>query len=158
MTESKTQAWIEEHEVKIRDAFDLFDTDKANALMQEDCGNVMRALGIFPSEAQLMKEYLPVLRDDDNGGYVTYKKFEREVLRILATKECEPSNADTMMQAFRTIDTGNTGVISAELLEELLVTKGTAFRPKEVEDFLDAAKDSETGNIYYEDYVSLLYK
>lgn len=144
-------------EGQIRDAFDLFDTDKANALIQEDVGNAMRSLGAFPSEAQLMKEYMPVLRDDDNGGYIPYKNFEKEMLRIMASKECEPSPADLMMQAFRTIDSSNTGIVSAELLEELLVTKGTAFRPKEVEAFLDVAKDPETGNIFYEDYVALLY-
>lgn len=156
--EPKSQAWIEEQESLIRDAFDLFDTDKANALMPEDVGNVMRALGAYPSESQLMKEYMPVLKDDENGGYVPHKKFEKEMLRILTTRECEPSSADAMMQAFRAIDANNTGVISAELLEELLVTKGTAFRPKEVEAFLEVAKDGETGNIYYEDYVALLFQ
>ena len=48
------------------------------------------------------------------------------------------------------------GFIDAEHMRELLETKGTPFRPKEMENFLSRAKDMETGNIYYEDYVAVL--
>lgn len=157
MVESKSIEWKEEMEGKIAEAFSLFDRDNANAVVQEDVGNIMRALEVFPSESVLLKDYLPVLKDDDNGGYVPYKNFEALMLRILVNKESERSSAETVMQAFRAIDVGSTGMISAEMLEELLVTKGTAFRPNEVEQFLEAAKDPETGNIYYEDYVELLF-
>jgi len=157
MVESKSIEWKEEMEGKIAEAFSLFDRDNANAVVQEDVGNIMRALEVFPSESVLLKDYLPVLKDDDNGGYVPYKNFEALMLRILVNKESERSSAETVMQAFRAIDVGSTGMISSELLEELLVTKGTAFRPNEVEQFLEAAKDPETGNIYYEDYVELLF-
>jgi hypothetical protein len=32
------------------------------------------------------------------------------------------------------------------------------FRPKELETFFSVAKDPETGNVYYEDYISQLDK
>ena len=41
-------------------------------------------------------------------------------------------------------------------MEELLLTKGTPFRSTELEMFFLAAKDPETGNIYYEDYIASL--
>ena len=59
---------------------------------------------------------------------------------------------------FLTVDTNNTGYISAEMLEDLLTTKGTFFRPKELENFFLVAKDPDTGNVYYEDYIALLCK
>lgn len=43
-------------------------------------------------------------------------------------------------------------------MEQLLTTKGTAFRPKELDQFMLVAKDPSDGNIYYEDYVALLTK
>ena len=70
----------------------------------------------------------------------------------------DPDSGDMLLQAFRTIDSDNTGYISAEVVEELLTTRGTPFRPKELEAFMLVAKDAETGNIYYEDYVALLMK
>jgi Ca2+-binding EF-hand superfamily protein len=104
--------------------------------------------------------YQPALRDDDDSvsGFVTYKKFEKKMLHILATKEYEPDTADVLLQAFRTIDTNNTGYIAYEVLEDLLTSRGTGFRPRELESFFAVAKDSESGNVYYEDYVALLTK
>eukprot|EP01038_Epipyxis_sp_PR26KG_P011279 gene11279-15131_t len=156
--ESKTPEWIEQTEAKIREAFDLFDKDKADAIIQEEVGTVMRALGAYPTERALILEILPEMQDDEPTGFVSYKKFEKKMLQILATKEWDPDSGDILLQAFRTIDTDGSGYISAELMEELLQSKGAPFRPKEMEIFLSVAKDPETGNIFYEDYVALLMK
>jgi calmodulin len=156
--ESKSQEWIEQTSAKIREAFDLFDKDKGDAIIQEEVGTVMRALGAFPTERALVLEILPEMQDADPTAFVTYHKFEKKMLQILATKELDPDSGDILLQAFRTIDTDNLGYISADLMEELLTTKGTPFRPKEIELFLSVAKDQETGNVYYEDYVALLMK
>jgi calmodulin len=156
--DTKSQEWIEQTESKIREAFDLFDKDKADAIIQEEVGTVMRALGAYPTERGLVLDILPEMQDDEPTGFVSYKKFEKKMLQILATKECDPDSGDMLLQAFRTIDTDSTGFISAELLEELLTGRGTPFRPKELESFLMVARDPESGNIYYEDYVALLMK
>jgi Ca2+-binding EF-hand superfamily protein len=156
--DTKSQEWIEQTEAKIREAFDLFDKDKNDAIIQEEVGTVMRALGAYPTERDLVLNILPAMQDDEPTGFVSYKKFEKKMLQILATKECDPDSGDLLLQAFRTIDADNTGYVSAELMEELLTGKGTPFRPKELESFLMVAKDPETGNIYYEDYVALLMK
>ena len=156
--ETKSQEWIEQTEARIREAFDLFDKDKADAIIQEEVGTVMRALGAYPTERALVLEILPAMQDDEPTGFISYAKFEKKMLQILASKEWEPDSADLLLQAFRTIDHENTGFISAELIEELLTTRGTPFRPKEVELFMMEAKDPETGNVYYEDYVALLMK
>ncbi len=118
----------------------------------------MRALGAFPTERALVLNILPEMQDDEPTGLVSYRKFEKVMLNILATKEWEPDSSDVILQAFRTIDTDNKGFITSDVMEELLGSRGTAFRPKELESFLLAAKDPETGNIFYEDYVSLLSK
>lgn len=156
--ETKSQEWIDQTQAKIREAFDLFDKDKADAIIQEEVGTVMRALGAFPTERQLVLEILPQMQDEEPTGFVSYQKFEKKMLHLLATKECDPDSGDALLQAFRTIDTENTGFIPSELIEELLTTRGTPFRPKELESFMMIAKDPETGNIYYEDYVALLMK
>jgi len=88
----------------------------------------MRALGAFPTEKALVLEYIPEMRDDDQSDFISYNKFEKKMLQILSTKECDPDSGDILLQAFRTIDTQNTGFISADLMEELLVTKGAPFR------------------------------
>lgn len=144
--------------LKIREIFDLFDKEKSDTVVAEEVGAIMRALGVYPSERMLVKELLPEMQDDEPTGFVQYERFEKVVLRLLLSKECEPDSGDMLLQAFRTIDTNNTGFVPADVMEDLLTGKGTPFRPKEVESFLTIAKDPESGNIYYEDYIALLSK
>lgn len=149
----KTAEWVEQTELKIREAFDLFDKDKADAIIQEEVGTVMRALGAYPTERDLVLNILPEMQDDEPTGFVSYSKFEKKMIKILASKECEPDSTDLILQAFRTIDVDKNGYIPSELLEDLLTTKGIAFRAKELEAFFAVAKDAETGFVYYEDYI-----
>eukprot|EP01041_Mallomonas_annulata_P008916 gene8916-18449_t len=156
--ETKSQEWIEATEARIREAFDLFDKDKSDVVVQEEIGTIMRALGVYPTERQLVRDILPEMQDDEPTGFVRYAKFSKKMLYLLSTKELEPDTADILLQAFRAIDTENRGFITADIMEEMLTTKGTPFRPKELEQFFLVAKDPDTGNIYYEDYIALLTK
>ena len=151
---TQSAEWIEKTQAAIREAFDLFDKDKADAIVQEEVGTVMRALGAFPTERDLVLNILPDMQDDEPTGFVSFSRFEKKMLQILASRECEPDSTEMLLQAFRTIDSDNNGYISAELLEDLLTTRGTGFRPKEIEAFLAFTKDPVSGNVFYEDYCS----
>lgn len=156
--DKKSDEWFEETETRIRETFELFDKDKSDTVINEEVGTIMRALGAYPTERQLVKEIIPEMQDDEPSGFVHYDKFEKVMLRLLATKELEPDPQDILLQAFKTIDSNNTGHIPADVMEELLTGKGTPFRPKELEAFFLVAKDPETGNIYYEDYIAMMEK
>ena len=121
-------------------------------------GAIMRSLGVFPTERALIKEILPDMQDDEPTGFVSYPRFEKKMLQVMASKEWEPDSGDMLLQAFRTIDTQNLGYITADAMEDLLTTKGTEFRNPELEAFFLVAKDPDTGLIYYEDYIALLMK
>lgn len=128
--DTKNQEWIEQTEAKIREAFDLFDKDKVDAIIREEVGTVMRALGAYPTERALVLEIIPEMEDETPTGFISYKKFEKKMLQVLATKEWAPDSGDILLQAFRTIDTDNTGFLSSDMIEEFLTTKGIPFRPK----------------------------
>ena len=153
--ETKSPEWIAETEMKIREAFDLFDKDKSDAIVQEEVGTVMRYLGVYPTEKALVLEILPEMQDDEPTGFISYKKFEKKMLQLIASRQWEPDSQETILQAFRTLDSENRGYISADILEELLQSKGAPFRPKELEAFFLVAKDQESGNVFYEDYATL---
>ena len=76
----------------------------------------------------------------------------------MVNHEYAPNTASILLQAFRTIDSKNNGFITAEELQHLSLSGGTAFRPEELKSFFSVAKDPVTGNVYYEDYVSSLVK
>ena len=155
--EERGAAWIEDTKGKIREAFDLFDKDKTDSIIQEEVVTVMRALGAYPDERQLVLTYLPEMQDEEPTGFVSYARFEKVMLNLLASRECEPDSSELLLQAFRTIDAEGQGWIAAEVFEALVTSKGTPFRPKELEQFMQVAKNPETGNIFYEDYIGLCF-
>jgi len=118
----------------------------------------MKYLGVFPTEKKLVNELIPEMEDDEPTGFISYKKFETKLLQLLATNEFEPDSGDIVLQAFRVLDTEGLGYLSMDTIENVLCSKGEAFRPQELELFAAVAKDPETGNVFYEDYVSLLVK
>ena len=144
-----------EEEKKIEDAFALFDPEGKGCLIQEEVSTAMRYLGAFPSEREVVETVLPDMMEDEPTAFVTYEKFEKKMLEVMAQNLYEPDTDDVMLAAFRAIDTDKKGYIDADRMRELLSTYGTAFRPKEIDGFMSRAKDMETGRIYFEDYIAL---
>jgi len=141
---------------RIREAFDLFDKEGKGTVIQEEVSTIMRYLGSYPSEKDMVEKVLPDIQEDEPTAFVTYEKLEKKLLEVLETGEYAPDSADVLLQAFRVLDPERKGYIEASRMEELLTTRGTPFREKELESFMSVAKDLETGNIYYEDYVAML--
>mmetsp|Transcript_4571 Transcript_4571/g.7396 ORF Transcript_4571/g.7396 Transcript_4571/m.7396 type:complete len:161 (-) Transcript_4571:243-725(-) len=141
---------------KIKDAFSLFDKEKKFCVIQEEVSTIMRYLGAYPTEKAMVKEILPEIQDDEPTAFVQYDRFEQKMLEILASHEWDPDPPDVILQAFRTLDPDGLGYIDASRMKELLVTKGTPFREKELDAFMTVAKDMDTARIYYEDYVALM--
>ncbi|ETV72385.1 hypothetical protein H257_12529 [Aphanomyces astaci] len=141
---------------RIKGAFDMFDKDRKGCVIQEEVSTIMRYLGAYPSEKDIIKKILPEMQEDEPSTFVTYDRFEKKMLEVLYSHEYEPDTDETLLVAFRVLDPEKKGYIDADVMKDLLVTKGTPFREKELEGFMHVAKDGETGRVYYEDYISLL--
>uniref|UniRef100_A0A7S1XRS0 EF-hand domain-containing protein n=1 Tax=Phaeomonas parva TaxID=124430 RepID=A0A7S1XRS0_9STRA len=146
----------EEWAGKIREAFNLFDKERKGVVIVEEVGTIMRYIGAYPSERGLVSEILPAMQGDEPTSFVTYDKFEHEMLKVLFRKKWEPDSESMLLDAFRVIDADGKGFVSADELRELLVQEGTPFRAKEIEAFMNVAKDSEFNRVYYEDYIAML--
>lgn len=103
------------------------------------------------------------MQEDEPSTFVTYDRFEKKMLEVLYTNEYEPDTDETLLAAFRVrnrqtmafcsivlwsstvviacvvisynqvIDVEQKGFIEADVMRELLITKGTPFREKEME-------------------------
>lgn len=99
------------------------------------------------------------MQEDEPSTFVTYERFEKKMLEVLFTNEYEPDTDEILLAAFRVrsrstvnshdmervsrtdrererqqaIDTEQKGYIEADVMRELLTTKGTPFREKEME-------------------------
>ena len=156
MGEPRDETWYLETKKRIREAFQLFDKDRKGCVVQEEVATIMRYLGAYPTERAVVKEILPDMMGEEASAFVKYETFEPKMLELLAGGEFEPDSDETLLQCFRAFDEDGKGWVEATKLREALITKGTPFREKEIEAFMEVAKDEETGRIYYEDYVALL--
>lgn len=141
---------------KIKAAFGLFDRDNKNVVVKEEIGTIMRYLGAYPTEEELVTDILPQIQDDEETQFVKYDRFEPFMVRVLVEKSYEPDSEEVILQAFKVLDPDNQGYIDEDTIVDLLTENEWAFREKEVEDFLRVAKDLDTGYIHFEDYVGAL--
>jgi len=142
---------------KIQSSFQLFAVKNREDLIPvEEVGTIMRYLGAFPSEEQVVTEILPQIQDDELVTHVKYDRFERMMLRILAEQEYEPDSEEVLMQAFRILDPEEKGYLTEERMVELLTSNEWAFREKEIKDFLSVARDHESGFMKYAEYVEIM--
>ena len=150
---------VEGAKKRIRAAFELFDKEGKGCVIQEEVSTIMRYLGAFPSEKDMVEKILPEIQEDEPTAFVTYGKFEELMLQVLTTHDYDfllPDTEHVLLAAFKTLDADNKGYLEADRMRELLTTRGTYFRGKEIEGFMSVAKDIDTGHIFYEDYIAML--
>eukprot|EP00930_Biecheleria_cincta_P019452 TRINITY_DN14841_c0_g2_i1.p1 TRINITY_DN14841_c0_g2~~TRINITY_DN14841_c0_g2_i1.p1 ORF type:complete len:187 (-),score=35.19 TRINITY_DN14841_c0_g2_i1:286-846(-) len=150
----------------IKDAFSCFDKQHKEAVDQDEVGLIMRYLGQFPSQSDLQEIIIPELLEDDpsRDGQVSFEAFEKMMLRLLSSHQCDPDDSETLLAAFRVLDPEERGYIDSNMMHEWLSTKGKNptdyFKERETSEFLEYARDKESSDsssrIYYEDYVAKL--
>lgn len=102
------QELSEEQKQEIKEAFDLFDTDKTGTIDYHELKVALRALGFEVKKAEvldLMNEY-----DREKKGNIEYLDF----LDICTTKINERDPLDEILKAFKLFDEDGKGTICEE--------------------------------------------
>ncbi|CAG9333727.1 unnamed protein product [Blepharisma stoltei] len=140
----------------IREAFSYLDREGKGYIVREEVSYIMKYFGQYPSEAQVVDVILPEIQEDEPTNYVYYEKFEKYMLNAIINNEFEPDDAETLLAAFKVLDSEGKGYIEVDAMKELLLKNGIPFYEKEWQDFEAYSVDLETNVINYEDYVSRL--
>lgn len=99
----------------------------------------MRYLGMFPSEAQVnldLSNNVHLTKDDPDSATLKYENVEGYLLDLIQNKEYRPSSYERMMEAFRTLDTNNTGMIRISLFKILVQKNDLMYTDRELEEFI----------------------
>lgn len=73
------------------------------------------------------------MQEDEPNTCITYEKFQSKMIQVLTTNEYAPDTDDQLLAAFRVLDPEKRGYIETDVMRELLATKGTPFREKELD-------------------------
>ena len=134
---------------EFQDAFSLFDSRGDGKISISQLGDVLRALGQNPTEAEV-KKCCHQLKPDERIGFEVF-------LPILQTisKNRSTDTAEDFIEGLRHFDKDGNGFISSAELRHLLTTLGEKLLDDEVEHLLTGQEDSQ-GNVNYEDFVRMV--
>ncbi|KAK6081100.1 calmodulin [Seiridium cupressi] len=130
--------------------FDLFDKDNTGDISAAELGEVMRSLGLHPSEAEL-RDIIDE-GDADHNGSIDFKEF----LKMMSQK-VEPSDAEKeLREAFKVFDRDNSGTISAAELRRAMSVLGDDLTDEQINEMIQSADRDGNGTIDYEEFAYLM--
>lgn len=136
----------EEQIADFQETFSLFDNRGDGKIYAHQLGEVLRAMGQNPTEAETKK----CGYHNDPDVRISFEMF----LPILQTvsKNRDTSTLEDFIEGFRVFDKEQNGTINSAELRHLLTSLGEKLSDEEVEQLLIGQEDAQ-GNIQYEEWV-----
>ena len=140
----------DEQRQEIKEAFELFDTDKTGTIDYHELKVAMRALG-FDVKKQ---EVLAMMRDfdRDGAGQIEYPDF----LEIMTTKISERDPVEEILKAFKLFDEDTTGRISLRNLRRVARELGENLNDDELQAMIDEFDKDGDGEISENEFLSIM--
>ena len=140
----------EEQKQEIKEAFDLFDTDKTGTIDYHELKVAMRALGFDVKKQEvlgLMKEY-----DREGNGAIEYIDF----LDIMTHKIQERDPVEEILKAFKLFDEDNSGRISLRNLRRVARELGENLSDDELQAMIDEFDKDGDGEINENEFLGIM--
>ncbi|KXS10705.1 EF-hand [Gonapodya prolifera JEL478] len=140
----------EEQRQEVKEAFELFDTDKDGKLDYHELKVAMRALGFDVKKAEVLR----ILRDVDREGQnmISYDDFVKLMTeRILARDPVEE-----IRRAFKLFDDDGTGKISLRNLRRVAKEIGEQLDDEELQAMIEEFDIDEDGEINEQEFLAIM--
>eukprot|EP00743_Colponemidia_sp_Colp-15_P004352 GILK01004694.1.p1 GENE.GILK01004694.1~~GILK01004694.1.p1 ORF type:complete len:170 (-),score=41.35 GILK01004694.1:139-648(-) len=144
------QDLTDEQKQEIKEAFDLFDTDKTGKIDYHELKVAMRALGFDVKKAnvlELMKEY-----DRESTGSIQFTDF----MDIMTQKISERDPTEEILKAFKLFDDDNSGRISLKNLRRVARELGENLSDDELQAMIDEFDKDQDGEINEEEFLNIM--
>jgi len=133
-----------------KDTFDSYDSDSDGSVNTKEVGQILRALGQNPSEAELVE--LVNYVDKDGTGMLDFPEF-LDMMR----KSTDDANAEEEMQeAFRVFDRDGNGFVTEKELRLIMMNLGEKLLDEEIDEMITCADVDGDGQINYEEFINLM--
>ncbi|AYO42101.1 Cell division control protein 31 [Malassezia restricta CBS 7877] len=140
----------EDQRQEIREAFDLFDTDKDGAIDYHELKVAMRALGFDLKKA----EVLDILRENDPSGtgLLDWPAFNRLMTERIAARDPR----EEILRAFALFDEDHTGKISLRNLKRVAKELGESLDDEELQAMIDEFDLDQDGEIDEQEFLQIM--
>ncbi|KAI8503147.1 centrin-3 [Branchiostoma floridae] len=146
----KRRELTEEQKQEIKEAFELFDTDKDHAIDYHELKVAMRALGFDVKKADVLK----ILRDYDREatGKISYEDFSEVMTDMMLDRDPR----EEVMKAFRLFDDDDSGKISLRNLRRVARELGENMTDEELRAMIDEFDKDGDGEINEEEFHAIM--
>nr|UEK51428.1 M(II)ELC-like protein [Parasacculina yatsui] len=132
--------------VEFQETFSIFDMKGDSKIATSQIGDVVRALGQNPTEADVKR----LCQSKNSDDRLTFEEFLPVLQTISRQKPVD--TAEDFIEGLRHFDKDGNGYISAAEIRSLMTTLGEKMTEEEVEQLLAGMEDSQ-GNVNYEELV-----
>jgi len=146
MTETLTEEQLNEY----RQAFAAFDKDGNGEITSEELGEMMRSLGLEPSETELQDIINEV--DLDSTGSIDFDEFVTMMAKRVPKVDAETE----LRQAFKVFDRDGSGTIDTEELRHVMKSLGENLTDEQIDEMIREADKDGDGTVDYNEFVQLL--
>ncbi|KAB1269764.1 Myosin light chain 6B [Camelus dromedarius] len=161
MTEDEVETVLAGHEdingcinyEEFKEAFQLFDRTGDGKILYSQCGDVMRALGQNPTNAEVLKVLGNPKSDEMNVKVLDFEHF-LPMLQTVA-KNKDQGTYEDYVEGLRVFDKEGNGTVMGAEIRHVLVTLGEKMTEEEVE-MLVAGHEDSNGCINYEELVRMV--
>lgn len=148
MSKSNSSVKLSQKEIQdYQEAFNFFDSDKDGYITLKEVGSVMRSIGLYPSEEELIQI------SKSTRTKVDFNEF----LNLASTNIVENKiNEQQMREAFKVFDNFGNGLINLNQMRVTLQKLGEKLRDEEIDEMIRECDIDADGNVNYEDLVRIL--
>lgn len=131
---------------EFQETFSLFDNKGDGKISYLQLGEVLRAMGQNPTDAEVKKCSF----NKEPESRITFETFLPILLTI--SKNKETPRVDDFIEGFRVFDKDQNGTIHSAELRHLLTNLGEKLTDEEVNELLQGHEDAQ-GNVNYEEFI-----
>ncbi|KRX09394.1 hypothetical protein PPERSA_04700 [Pseudocohnilembus persalinus] len=147
------QYFISEQEVKeIKEAFDLFDSDKSGSIQATELKNAMQQLG-FEAKDQTIYQMMSQL-DTDGSGSIEFNEFLSKMIENIGKRNTK----EDLKKVFRLFadESSNFEYITLENLQQIASELGENLSSSDLIDMINKADSTKSGKVDFENFYNLM--
>ncbi|XP_039265674.1 centrin-3-like [Styela clava] len=140
----------EEQKQEIKEAFELFDTDKDKFIDYHELKVAMRALGFEVKKADVLK----ILRENDREetGKISFDDYNDVMTDLILERDPQ----EELTKAFKLFDDDDSGKISLRNLRRVARELGENMTDDELRAMIDEFDTDGDGEINLEDFIAIM--
>jgi calmodulin len=140
----------DEQVAELKEAFELFDKDRAGVLKKDTLKNVLKQFGVFVSAEQLDEMFDEA--DTTKTGSIGFPEF----MSMMSRRMKQTSNEQILLGAFKTFDPEGLGYIPTKELSKVLTTYGDRLTEQELAELLNVSENDKE-QVKYDLFVNLMF-